>query len=250
MTRVFVRFYEELNDFLPRHRRKVDFGVEFTGTRSVKDLVESLGPPHTEVDLIVVNGRSAGFSCLLRDGDRVSVYPTFESLDIGNVTRVRPVPLRKTRFIADTNLGGMVRYMRALGFDVDFDPALSAGELIERSRHRGRIILTGSRDLLKNNGVTHGILVRRGSTSEAIAAVLDRVDIAREIRPFSRCLRCNTVLSTVAKEHVAHRLPAKVKARFGRFARCPSCERIYWKGTHHDAMGKVISRILENIKKR
>src|SRR3981081_4081855 len=93
------RFYEELNDFLPEERRKCQFAVEVDRARSVKDAIESVGVPHTEVDLILVDGRSADFAHLLRGGERVAVYPMFESLDVSPVQRLRPKPLRDPRFV-------------------------------------------------------------------------------------------------------------------------------------------------------
>jgi hypothetical protein len=98
---VELRFYEELNDFLPRHRRKKSFSHRLRETASVKDVIESLGVPHTEVDVILVNGESVGFGHRLTGGERIAVYPTFERLDVSGLTRLRPEPLREPRFIVD-----------------------------------------------------------------------------------------------------------------------------------------------------
>lgn len=171
------RFYEELNDFLPKQRRKVDFEAAFKGKRSIKDMIEALGVPHTEIDLILVNGKSKDFSYIIQDGNRVSVYPVFESLDIEDVTRLRKIPLRRTKFIADINLGDIVRYMRALGLDVYFDPSLSHRKIIEISGRENRIILTRSKKLLKFREITHGIFVRPGTTERAIKWILGYLDI-------------------------------------------------------------------------
>ena len=73
--------------------------------------------PHTEVDLIIVNGDSADFKYPLQDGDRVAVYPVFESFDITLLTRLRDRPLRKTAFVLDVHLGKLARRLRMLGFD-------------------------------------------------------------------------------------------------------------------------------------
>src|SRR5262245_50224433 len=101
----YFRFYEELNDFLPIEKRKIEFEQHVTSTSSIKDIIESLGIPHTEVDLILVNGQSVDFSYRINSHDHVSVYPQFEALDIASVTRLRPKPLRVTRFILDVHLG-------------------------------------------------------------------------------------------------------------------------------------------------
>ena len=94
MPRATLRFYAELNDFLPPADRHKPVQRPFTVRQSIKDLIEATGVPHTEVDLVLVNGESVGFARPMSDGDRVSVYPVFESVDISAVTKVRPEPLR------------------------------------------------------------------------------------------------------------------------------------------------------------
>jgi hypothetical protein len=88
------RFYEELNDFLPADKKKIRFDHEFIDRTSVKDMIESLGVPHSEIDMILVNGRSVDFNHLVQDGDDISVYPVFESIDISDIQHLRKSPLR------------------------------------------------------------------------------------------------------------------------------------------------------------
>jgi uncharacterized protein len=242
---VTLRFYEELNDFLPRHRRKVDFEARFKGKRSIKDMIEALGVPHTEVDLILVDGISVDFNYILQDGNRVSVYPVFESLNITHVTHLRQFPLRKSKFIADINLGDIVKYMRALGLDVYYDALLSMGDIIGISRKETRIILTKSRKLLKFKEVSHGIFIRPGTPTEQVRYILDYLDIKGDIKPFSRCLRCNTLLEKIPKESILERIPPKTRAYCDEFSQCRSCDKIYWKGTHYENMQKVLDSILK-----
>lgn len=246
MPHATFRFYEELNDFLPKHKRKTDFHTDFEGKRTIKDMIEALGMPYTEVDLILVNGESVDFTYILHDGDRISVYPIFESLNIENVTRLRNIPLRRTRFIADSNLGDIVKYMRALGFDVFSHPSLSTQKIIEISKKENRIILTRSRKLLKFKEVTHGIFIRPGRTEEQLRKIVDLLDIRKSTRPFSRCLRCNNLLKTVEKEAITARIPSKVKAFYDDCSYCTSCDKICWEGIHVREMKKVIERILRN----
>ncbi|MBN2124446.1 MAG: Mut7-C ubiquitin/RNAse domain-containing protein [Deltaproteobacteria bacterium] len=243
--KITCRFYEELNDFLPQHRRKRDFEVEFVDRRSVKDLIESLGAPHTEIDLILVNGESVDFSHVVDDGERISVYPVFESLDVAGVTHLSGRPLRRTRFIADAHLGDLARTLRLLGLDVRFDPGLSPGEILDCAAGEGRVILTRSRKLLKHKRVTHGIFVYPGAREEQAARILDSLNLRDAIRPFSRCLCCNRPLRSVEKEEVLDRIPHKVKEARNEFALCPSCDRVYWKGTHYLKMKGVLDRIFE-----
>ena len=142
------RFYEELNDFLPENRRKILFPFAFEGTPSVKDSIEALGVPHTEIDLILVNGISVDFGCLIRDGDRISVYPVFESIDITPLVRVHSQPLREPRFVLDMHLGRLARYLRMLGFDTLYRNDYADAELARISSQEYRILLTRDPGLL------------------------------------------------------------------------------------------------------
>ena len=207
MPKGIFRFYEELNDFLPKHRRKTDFKAEFKGKRSIKDMIEALGVPHTEIDLILVNGKSVDFNYTLQNNDRVSVYPVFESFNIKDVTLVRKTPLRRHKFIADINLGNIVKYMRVLGFDLYYDSLLSTRKIIEISKRENRTILTKSRRLLKLKKVTHGVFIHPGTTTEQIRQIIDYLDIKDNIKPFSRCLRCNTQLKIISNEKCLNRTP-------------------------------------------
>ncbi len=244
MPNATFRFYEELNDFLPPPRRKTDFEAQFTDRRSIKDMIEALGVPHTEVDLILVNGESVDFKYILREGDRISVYPVFESLNIEDVTRLRKMPLRTTRFIADINIGDVVKYMRAMGFDVYFDTSLSPGEIIKISQKEKRTILTRSRNLLKFSEVTHGIFLHKGTTAEQIKRVVDYLNITDNVRPFSRCLSCNGLLKEISKEEIKDRVPPKARRLFNRYTYCRACDKVYWRGTHFARMKRVIDQIL------
>lgn len=244
MPKGTFRFYEELNDFLPKHRRKTDFEAGFKRKRSIKNVIAALGVPHTEIDLVLANGKSVDFNYILQDGDQVSVYPVFESFNITDVTLLRKIPLRRNKFIADINLKDIVKSMRVLGFDLYYDPLLATREIIELSKREHRIILTKNRELLKFKDVTHGIIIRPGTTTEQIRQIIDYLDIKDNIKPFSRCLRCNTLLKSVLKDKILDRIPQKSKEFCDEYVQCQSCDKIYWKGTHFINMKKVVKQIL------
>ena len=115
---VDVRAYAELNDFLDAESRGMTVRRPFRSHQTVKDVLEAMGIPHTEVDLILVNGSPQDFGYRPRVGDRIAAYPVFESLDIAATSRLRPNPLRDTRFVVDVNLGRLARLLRLLGLDV------------------------------------------------------------------------------------------------------------------------------------
>ncbi len=232
MLELTIRFYEELNDFLPRDRRKREFRVELRQPSSVKDLIESLGVPHVEVDLILVDGRSVGFDHLIEGGERISVYPVFESIDITEVQHLRPRPLRKPRFVLDVHLGWLARRLRLLGFDCLYEREADDRRLAELSSRQDRILLTRDRGLLKRKQVTRGYCVRSTDPAEQIPELMDRLELRRWVRPFGRCPVCNGELDEVPAEQVAGEVPPESYRHFDRFWRCRDCQQVYWKGSH------------------
>jgi uncharacterized protein len=243
MHKIYLRFYEELNDFLPEEKRKKRFAHQFIDRTSVKDLIESLGVPHTEVDLILVNRKSVNFKYLINDGDDISVYPVFESFDITEVQHLRPKPLRKQKFVADVHLGSLVRYLRMMGFDVLYKNNFDDDEIVKLSLKERRAILTKDRGILKRNEVTHGYWVRATKAETQAKEVLERFDLQKEIKEFTRCIECNQLLRPVKKELIISQLPPKVAQSRNKFMRCPSCKKIYWKGSHYQRMFSFIKRM-------
>jgi uncharacterized protein with PIN domain len=238
------RFYEELNDFLSREWKKVRFSYRFKGTPSVKDTIEAMGVPHTEIDLILVNGQSVDFHYLLGNHDDVAVYPMFEGLDITPILRLRPKPLRDTVFILDTQLGRLAKTLRMLGFDTLYRNDYTREDIIALSKKERRIILTRDISLLKNKTVTHGFWIRSLNPGEQIREVIQRFDLYNRIRPFQRCLECNGIVSQIEKERIVKKVPPRAVLHFDNFYQCADCEKIYWKGSHYQKMKESISELI------
>lgn len=248
MKQALFRFYAELNDFLPPEKRMVDFIYPFSGRQTVKHLIEAAGVPHTEVDLILVNGRSVDFSYFVEDGDRVSVYPMFEAFDIARLSQVRPKPLRETRFILDTHLGRLAAYLRMLGFDTLYRSDYRDEELSQIAGEEHRILLTKDRGLLKRNAVTHGYYVRETNARAQLAEVLRRFDLLGSITPFVRCLRCNELLEEIPREAVTDRVPPRSRNLYDEFRQCRGCGRVYWSGSHYRRMERFIEQVVEAVR--
>ncbi len=196
--------------------------------------------PHTAVDLILINGRSVNFAFKPEADDIVSVYPEFESFDISEVTHLRPVPLRKTKFIADVHLGKLARNLRMYGFDTLYENNYSDREIINISVSQKRIILTRDLGILKTGIVTHGYFVRSQEPDEQISEVISYFQLQGKIKPLMRCLECNGIIERVEKQEVVHLLEPDTKKFFNEFYQCQGCGRIYWKGSHYD---KIIGKI-------
>jgi len=247
LPRATFRFYAELNDFLPPSRRGAPFAHSFFGRPAVKDAIEALGVPHTEVDLVLLDGESVDFRAPLFDGARVCVFPVFESIDIRSITRVRPQPLREPRFVLDVHLGRLAAYLRMLGFDVLFTPEAADQKLARIAQSERRILITRDRDLLKRSAVSHGYWIRESSPRLQVIEVLQRFDLLASIAPFERCIRCNQPLVPAERADVENRLPARVRERHAEFRTCSSCGRIYWKGSHHQRMQQMISELRHQV---
>lgn len=237
------RFYAELNDFLAPARRAREFACRCARAASAKHMIEALGVPHTEVELVLVNGESVGFERALVEGDRVAVYPKFEAFDITPLLRVRERALRETRFVADAHLGGLAHLLRMTGFDTLYDNHFRDDEIERLAAGQGRIVLTRDRELLKRRGVTHGCYVRALRSEGQLREVFDRLDLAGSAQPFTRCLSCNAPLRTVDKAQVAPRLPPGVRERHERFAVCEGCARVFWEGTHWRRMRELVDTL-------
>lgn len=243
-ARAEFRFYAELNDFLPPERRGAAFSHAFRGTPTVKDVLQALGVPHTEVELILVDGRSVGFDQRLCGGERVAAYPVFESFHIGPMVRLRAAPLRYTRFLLDGHLGKLARLLRLLGFDTHYARDLEDAAIVDLAAVEGRIILTRDRDLLKRSKVTHGYWLRAADPWKQAVEVVVRFDLTMDARPFTRCLACNGALRQVEKACVLPQLPEAVARSYERFTICTRCGRVYWAGTHHARLRQQAAELL------
>ena len=238
-----VRFYGDLSRLAWDADRFGQADVTFDVARSVKDVVESCGVPHTEVDLVLVNGESVGFDRLVVDGDRISVFPPFHQLDVEQLSRVRPPPLAEPRFVLDVHLGRLAGRLRLLGFDCLYRNDSRDDELAALARKEQRWLLTRDRGLLMRSSVTHGYCLRSQLPTQQAVEVVQRFDLVDRLAPFSRCLRCNGLLREVDKNAVVHRLQARIRSLHDEFRECVSCRHLYWKGSHHPHLTRFVEHV-------
>jgi uncharacterized protein len=247
MKTVCLKFYEELNDFLPKEKRKTRFEHTFIDRASAKDMIESLGVPHSEIDLVLVNGKSVDFSYVVNDKDEISVYPVFESFDISNLQHLRSKPLREPKFVVDIHLGKLARYLRMLGFDTLYKNNFPNDDLVKISLNEKRTILTKYREILKRNDITHGYWIRNIGLDKQLKEVIARFDLKNQTKEFTRCVDCNNLLNKIKKEEILDQLPPKVKDLHNEFYFCPICKKPYWKGSHYEKMKAFIENLMSII---
>jgi uncharacterized protein with PIN domain len=242
MVSATFRFYAGLNDFLPRERRGRDITTPCARMATTKHMIEALGVPHTEVELVLVNGDGAGLDLLLEEGDRVAVYPRFTRFDVEQLAPAPPLPPGRIRFVADAHLGGLARLLRMAGFDTIYDNSLRGDQVEALAVDGERVVLTRDRELLKRRTIDYGCYVRALKAEEQLREVFERLGLADRARPFTRCLHDNAPLHAVPKAAVIERLPPMVAAGQEEFSTCDLCGRVFWKGSHWQRMMGVLER--------
>ena len=245
MNQANLRFYAGLNDLIPAQQRQTTVTHSFGDGQTVKHLIEALGVPHTEVDLVLANGTPVDLSYQVADNDRITVYPPFVSIDLSPLLSVGAPPLEEPRFVLDGHLGRLAAYLRMVGMDALYWNDTTDEALARISSEEGRILLTRDRGLLKRSIVTHGYLLRSTNPRTQLVEVLRRYDLYDRLAPLTRCLACNGRLRSVAKETIAHRLPPETRRLHDEFRLCESCGQVFWGGSHVDRMNTLIAWALE-----
>ncbi len=247
MSPVYFRFYAELNDFLSHEQQQRPVVYPLMGPVAVKHAIEALAVPHTEVALILANGRPVDFSYPLEPGDRLSVYPAFQELDMGALPSLRPALPSPPRFVTDNHLGRLAKSLRLLGFDALYRNDFDDVTLARLSSEEERVLLTRDRRLLQRKIVVYGYCLRTWEPQQQLADVLRRYQLKDFIRPWRRCLACNGSLRPVAKDSIIDRLEPKTIKYFHKFKMCQDCRRIYWKGSHYGPLQQLIEAIQADI---
>jgi len=245
MHQATFRFYEELNDYLPEEKRKRDFPVSFGPGSTVRDILASLGIPYDEVDLILVNGVPVGLAITLEGGERISVYPVFESFDIRPCKGLGCPPLRQLKFVTDRDLGKLAGALRLFGLDTLHEKTSDSRQLIGLSETEGRVLLTRSRRLLEDKRITRGILVKGKDVKAQLLDIFRRLDLYGAVQPFSRCLECNEMLEPATEEDKTHAGPARMKESRATFAPCPLCNRVHREEGHFGRTSSFVRELFE-----
>ncbi|MEK0099185.1 Mut7-C RNAse domain-containing protein [Streptomyces sp. A475] len=230
---ILVSVAPELGLFVPHARRRgAAVPLVTDGGSTLGHVIESLGVPLTEVGGLVVDGREVAVGHIPVGGERVEVRAVVRP------QRVEGAPLR---FLLDVHLGTLARRLRLLGVDSAYeatdigDPALAARSAAER-----RVMLSRDRGLLRRRELWAGAYVYSDRPDEQLRDVLGR--FAPELRPWTRCTACNGLLKEARKEDVADLLQGGTRGTYDVFAQCRACDRVYWRGAHHDRLEGIVGR--------
>ncbi|MGZ5159358.1 MAG: Mut7-C RNAse domain-containing protein [Burkholderiales bacterium] len=236
MSAASFRFHGELERFLPRQFRGSAFAHECARAATLKQAIESLGVPHTEVGRLCVNAQPATLARTVRENDAVEAFPH----QPGEAPFEEPLA-----FIADAHMGGLARMLRMLGFDATYDNTLHDPVIVERGAAERRVVLTRDRELLKRRDVLRGCYVHALKPEDQLREVAHRYGIAARMQPFTLCLHCNLPLEPAKPEAVLEQVPERIRLQYHQFRHCAGCERIYWEGSHWDRMRNVLAIALD-----
>jgi uncharacterized protein len=243
---VRLNFRGDLDFFLGPRTRGRSIERNLSEKTSVKDLIESCGVPHTEVDLILVNTEPVDFCKVLGNEADLDIYP----IDSKRLTFFQEKRLQMRHiqmFVADGHLGKLVRDLRLLGIDVAHNPTAEDRQLVGVAASENRALLTRDRRLLMHAAVRHGYYLRSQNPLEQTVEVLRRFDVKNALTPFSRCLRCNTLLQPAEKAEVISQLEPLTKIYYEKFRRCAGCRQIYWSGSHFEKLQRRIEAIRSRL---
>jgi hypothetical protein len=239
--KVRLRFHGDLNVFLGSKTDDAVIERPLSEKTSIKDVIESCGVPHPEVDLILVDDQPVGFGHTVAADAKVEVFAV-ENRDTNNTAKRLPA-VGITKFVADGHLGSLTRNLRLLGFDVAYQRNADDRQLLEVMARENRALLTRDRRLLMHGIVQHGYYPRSQNADEQTIEVVRRFDLSELIAPFTRCLRCNAPLEEAAKADVIDKLEPLTKIYYDQFRRCPDCKQIYWSGSHFPKLQKRVEEI-------
>ena len=246
LFKVRLCFHGDLHFFLGSKSGDAVIERQLAEKTSIKDIIESCGVPHPEVDLILVNEKTVGFDHTLANDARVEVFPVENSGMNDTEKRLQTIGI--TRFVADGHLGSLSRNLRLLGFDVVYGQNADDRQLLEVMARENRALLTRDRRLLMHGIVQHGYWPRSQDPDEQTIEVVRRFDLSKLIAPFTRCLRCNAPLEEVPKTEIIDKLEPLTKIYYDQFRRCPDCEQIYWPGSHFAKLQKRVEEIRSRVR--
>ena len=157
--------------------------------------------------------------------------------------------INNLKFIVDTNVGKLAKWLRIMGYDTLFFNGSNDSSMVSTALNEGRVILTRDTQIMKRRVVTRGqlkaILIQSDKLELQMRQVINDLNLDCQFRPFALCLECNQPLLERSKQQVEGRVPPYVFQTQSQYMECPICHRIYWRGTHWQAMTKKLEKFMK-----
>jgi len=233
---IYIRLFADLNYFVPVKLKNRNIRLIVFGRPSIKDVIESIGVPHTEFEMVTLNGQPTETNKNVKENDQLVVYPHFFQLSIDQL-EIDDLPANQGfKFVLDVHLGKLAAMLRLLGFDSEYNNMLEDDEIIDIACNENRIILSRDLGIFKNSRVKQGYFPRSQDPKIQLKEVVDRYGLNYHIKPFSRCIKCNGELYEIDKESVKSEILENTNLYYKEFYSCSICRKTYWKGSHYQQM--------------
>ena len=226
-------------ELLPAGASGEQFHYSLNRRASIKDIIEAVGVPHTEVCRLEDRGVEISFTFIPSGGEQIRVVPFDRQNNWRTRSALRPLPFDRLRFLVDMTALKLARDLRMVGLDTAIVMDQDMKETVKRANLDKRIVITRNRNLLKISDLIFGQLLRSDDHREQLLEVEARYELSAAANPLSRCMVCNEILLHVPKEKIEHRLEPLTRKYYTTFKECPACSRIYWRGSHCDRMSGV-----------
>jgi len=158
--------------------------------------------------------------------------------------------INNLKFIVDNNVGKLAKWLRIMGYDTLFFNGSDDSRMIATALAEGRVILTRDTQIVRRRVVTNGqlkvILLKSDEPEQQMHQVIDTLNLDCQFRPFTICLECNQPLLDRSKQQVKDLVPPYVFQTQSQYMECPACHRIYWRGTHWQAMTKKLKKFIKD----
>ncbi|MBC8318514.1 MAG: hypothetical protein H8E41_11455 [Desulfobulbaceae bacterium] len=240
---MFLSFHGHLRNLLRRgyqNQQKIEHALNRRA--SIKDIIESMGVPHTEIGRLIINDQEVSFLHIPNNNTSVEIFPLSGPDDFLTATSLRPEPLPELIFALDMNVGKLVKLLRMAGIDTFYTNPISELELLKVGVEENRIVLSRNKDLLKRKALTFGYLVKNFSPEKQFQEIIHFFGLTRNLQPFTRCMACNGLLKKVDKQKIIAELEPLTKIHYHCFQQCSDCTKLYWSGSHKDKMVDIIKR--------
>ena len=150
------------------------------------------------------------------------------------------------KFIVDNNVGKLAKWLRIMGYDASLFTGEDDGKMVKLALAQNRVVLTKDRQIMRRRLVTSGrlkaILIEDNDSKAQLQQIVEALNLDYQFKPFSICLECNQNLMERDKERVRDLVPPYIFKTHNLYMECPSCHRIYWRGTHWQAMSQELER--------
>ena len=236
-----LNLHGDLDFFVRPRARGRSIERSLSEKTAVKDVIEGCGVPHSEIDLILVNGSPVDFYYGVASAADIELYPAGTRSTQFEEKRLQVATT--STFVADGHLGRLARNLRLLGFDVAYDPYANDQQLLRIMERENRALLTRDRRLLMHAVVKTAYYPRSQNAEEQTVEVIRRFNLLDSIAPFRRCIRCNGPLESVSKAEIVERLEPLTNIYYERFQRCTKCGQIYWPGSHFSKLQERLEQI-------